>query len=217
MNDEITELDRLVKVFLSTLAIIITIGLIMVWSSSYILANESFGTPYHYITRQLIYLFLACGAAYAVSKTKHTFWLKYGYIVNIAASMIVALTIIKGIGASAKGASRWLTFGGMSLQPGEIVKFTVILSALTFFENWNKMDTKERLKHGGTLFLHFGTFNKTARLWNFFYLFRHDLICLFHEFISKKIFLLFINWRWNWRCLHSFFTSLSCEAYAYLS
>ena len=153
MDEQVNEIDKLIKVFLSTLAIIITIGLIMVWSSSYILANENFGSPYHYIIRQLIYLFLAIGMAYAVSRTKYTFWLKYGYLVNIAASAIVALTIIKGIGASAKGASRWLTFGGMSIQPGEIVKFTVILSALSFFENWNKMDNKERLKHGGTLFL----------------------------------------------------------------
>lgn len=153
MNEEISDVDRLIKIFLSVLAIIITIGLIMVWSSSYILASENFGSPYHYIIRQLIYLFLAILVAYTVSKTKYTFWLKYGYMVNIAASMIVALTIVSGFGASAKGASRWLTFGGFSLQPGEIVKFTVILSALSFFENWNKMDTKEKLKHGGTLFL----------------------------------------------------------------
>jgi cell division protein FtsW len=153
MNEEMSDIDRLVKSFLSTLAIIITIGLIMVWSASFILAAEKFGSSYHYIIRQLIYLSLSVVLAFIVSRTKYTFWIKYGYLINIAASMIVALTIVKGIGSSAKGASRWLTFGGMSIQPGEIVKFTVILSAISFFENWNKMDTKERLKHGGSLFL----------------------------------------------------------------
>lgn len=186
MNDDISELDRLVKVFLTTLGIIITIGLIMVWSSSYILAKESFGTPYHYITRQLIYLFLAIGTAYAVSKTKHTFWLKYGYLVNIAASIIVALTIVKGIGASAKGASRWLSFGGMSLQPGEIVKFTVILSALSFFENWNKMDNKERLKHGGTLFLPLALLIKQPDFGTFFICFvTISFVCFMSSFPRK--------------------------------
>lgn len=153
MSEEMSDIDRLVKSFLSTLAIIITIGLIMVWSASFILAAEKFGSSYHYIIRQLIYLSLSVVLAFIVSRTKYTFWIKYGYLINIAASMIVALTIVKGIGSAAKGASRWLTFGGMSLQPGEIVKFTVILSAISFFENWNKMDTKERLKHGGSLFL----------------------------------------------------------------
>jgi cell division protein FtsW len=153
MNDHISDVDRLVKAFLSTLAIIITSGLIMVWSASFILASEKFGSSFHYIIRQLVYLGLSVGLAFAVSRTKYTFWIKYGYLINIAASAIVALTIVKGIGSAAKGASRWLTFGGMSIQPGEIVKFTVILSALSFFENWNKMDLKERLKHGGSLFL----------------------------------------------------------------
>jgi cell division protein FtsW len=153
MHDHIYEVDNLVKKFLSVLGIIITIGLIMVWSSSYILASEMFGSSLHYIIRQLIYLFLSLGVVLVVSRTKYTFWIKYGYLINIAASFIVALTIIKGVGSSAKGASRWLTFGGMSVQPGEIVKFTVILSALSFFENWNKMDNKERLKHGATLML----------------------------------------------------------------
>lgn len=124
----------------------------MVWSASFILAAEKFGSSLHYITRQLIYLVLSVGLALAVSRTKYTFWIKYGYIINIVASLVVALTIIKGVGSAAKGASRWLTFGGLSVQPGEIVKFTVILSALSFFENWNKMDIKERLKHGASLF-----------------------------------------------------------------
>jgi cell division protein FtsW len=186
INEEISEVDRLIKAFLSTLAIIITIGLIMVWSSSYILASESFGTPYHYIIRQLIYLFLAIGVAFAVSKTKYTFWLKYGYIVNIMASGIVALTIIKGIGASAKGASRWLTFGGMSIQPGEIVKFTVILSALSFFENWNKMDNKERMKHGGTLFLPLALLIKQPDFGTFFICFVViSFVCFMSSFPRK--------------------------------
>lgn len=186
INDEISEVDRLIKVFLSTLAIIITIGLIMVWSSSYILANESFGTPYHYIIRQLIYLFMAIGLAFGVSKTKYTFWLKYGYIINIMAAGIVALTIVKGIGASAKGASRWLTFGGMSVQPGEIVKFTVILSALTFFENWNKMDNKERLKHGGTLFLPLALLIKQPDFGTFFICFVViSFVCFMSSFPRK--------------------------------
>lgn len=186
MDEQLHDVDRLIKAFLSTLAIIITIGLIMVWSSSYILANENFGSPYHYIIRQLVYLFLAIGVAFGVSKTKYTFWLKYGYIVNIAASAIVALTIVKGIGASAKGASRWLTMGGMSLQPGEIVKFTVILSALSFFENWNKMDSKERMKHGGTLFLPLALLIKQPDFGTFFICFVViSFVCFMSSFPRK--------------------------------
>lgn len=188
MNEELADVDRLVKSFLSTLAIIITIGLIMVWSSSYILANENFGTPYHYIIRQLIYLFLAITVAFAVSKTKFSFWLKYGYLINIVASAVVALTIVSSLGASAKGASRWLTIGGFSLQPGEVVKFTVILSALTFFENWNKMDNKERMKHGGTLFLPMALLIKQPDFGTFFICFVVIAFVCFMSSFPRKYF-----------------------------
>ena len=90
MNEQISDVDRLVKTFISTLAIIITIGLIMVWSASFILAAEKFGSSFHYITRQMIYLGLAVTVAFVVSRTKYTFWLKYGYLINIFASIIVA-------------------------------------------------------------------------------------------------------------------------------
>ncbi len=153
MNEHTHELDRLVKIFLSVLGIILTIGLVMVWSSSYMLASEMFGSSSHYIIRQLIYLLAGIVVAAIVSKTKYQFWIKYGFILNLVATMIVLLTVIKGIGASAKGASRWLVIGPFSIQPGEIVKYTVILSSLSFFENWNRMDSKERFKHGASILL----------------------------------------------------------------
>ncbi len=186
MNDEVSDLDRLLKVFLSVLAVVITIGLIMVWSSSYILAKENFGSPYYYILRQLAYLFLGVFAAFVISKTKYTFWLKYGFIINVIASIIVALTIVKGIGNSAKGASRWLSLGGFSLQPGEIVKFTIILSSLSFFENWNKMDNKEKLKHGGSILLPLALLIKQPDFGTFFICFVViSFVCFMSSFPRK--------------------------------
>jgi len=153
MNEQVLEIDRLTKIFISILGIILTIGLVMVWSSSYIIASETFGNSLHYILRQLLFVVLSIVVVLFVSKTKYTFWIKYGFYINLIATAVVALTIIKGVGASAKGASRWLNLGFMTLQPGEIVKFTILLSSLSFFENWNKFEIKERIKHGLSLIL----------------------------------------------------------------
>lgn len=153
MQDEISDLDRLAKLFMGTLGVILTVGLIMIYSSSFILGAEQHGSSSYYIIRQIIYLMLGIFAAVVVSKTKYSFWYKYGFAINILASMIVLLTIVKGIGNSAKGASRWLVLGPISVQPGEIVKFTVMISSLYFFENFQNMETKVRLRHGVTLLL----------------------------------------------------------------
>lgn len=149
--EQVQEIDKITKQLLSVIAIIITIGLIMIYSSSFILSTELYENSYHYILRQLIYLGMGIGIAVIVSKTKYSFWYKYGYYINIAATLIVALTIVKGLGNNVKGASRWLAVGGFSIQPGELVKFTIILSALFFFEQWHSMDLKQRAKHGLSL------------------------------------------------------------------
>lgn len=151
--EQVQEIDKITKQLLSVIAVIITIGLIMIYSSSFILSTELHNNSYHYILRQMIYLIMGIGIAIIVAKTKYSFWYRYGYYINIAATMIVALTIVKGLGNNVKGASRWLSLGGFSIQPGELVKFTIILSALFFFEQWHSMDPKQRLKHGLSLLL----------------------------------------------------------------
>ena len=186
MNDEINELDNLTKKFMIVLGIIITIGLIMVWSSSYILAAEYFGTPYHYILRQTTYLLMATVGAFLISKTKYTFWIKFGHIANIFATFLVALTLVKSLGLSAKGASRWLTIGGFSFQPGEIIKFTIILSAITFFEGWNKMSNKQRAGHGFSLMLPLALLIKQPDFGTFFICFVViSFVCFMSSFPRK--------------------------------
>lgn len=149
--EQIQEIDKITKQLLLVIAVIITVGLVMIYSSSFILSTELYQNSYHYILRQLIYLGMGISVAVVVSKTKYSFWYRYGYYINIAATLIVALTIVKGLGNNVKGASRWLSLWGFSIQPGELVKFTIILSALFFFEQWHSMETKQRLKHGLSL------------------------------------------------------------------
>ncbi len=152
-NHLLSDIEKIEKQFLWALGIIITIGLIMIYSSSYILSTELYENSYHYILRQVIYLVIGISVAMVVHKTKYTFWYKYGFWINILASLVVALTIVKGVGNEAKGASRWLMIGGFSIQPGEMVKFSVILAALYFFEEWHALDINKRIKHGLMLLL----------------------------------------------------------------
>lgn len=188
MNEEINEIDNLLKKFISILAIIITIGLVMVWSSSYILAAEYYGSPYHFIIRQLIYLLLAITVMFAISKTKYTFWIKYGPLINLIASGILAFTLIKSFGSSVKGATRWISLGGFTFQPGEIVKFTVILSALSFFENWKKMTNKERIKNGLGMILPMGMLLKQPDFGTFFICFVVICFVCFLSSFPRKYF-----------------------------
>lgn len=142
------DLDRLSKYFIINLALIVIGGIIMVYSSSYIYAQEIYGSSAHYFVRQLLFVALGGAFAFVVSKTKFTFWIKYADKINIAATLILLLTFIPGIGIEAKGAHRWINLGFMQFQPGEILKYTLLISSLVFFENLNEMSRNKKIYHG---------------------------------------------------------------------
>ena len=142
-----------IKYFCFTVISLVLFGLIMVYSSSYIYAKEVYGTSSYYFTRQLYFVLIGLGIAFAIGKTKIDFWVKYGMHINIVASLFLFLTVIPGLSSDAKGATRWVQLFGMRFQPGEIIKFTVILSSVSFFENWNITTVKKRCWHLLSLFV----------------------------------------------------------------
>jgi cell division protein FtsW len=141
-------LDRFSKFFLITLGCLTALGVIMVYSSSYIFAKEVYGNSGHFFLRQLLFVFLGFGLAYAVSRTKLNFWLKFAFHLHLFFSVLLILTFIPGIGLTVKGASRWINLGIINFQPGEFIKYSLIMTSLIFFENFTRMETKERVKYG---------------------------------------------------------------------
>ena len=153
MEDTIAQIDRSQKIFLGVLSAIIVLGIVMVYSSSYIYARDIYGDSAHYIYRQVLFLSVSIPMCWVISKTKITFWLKYGWFFHLGVCLALLAAFIPGLGNHVKGANRWLSFGGFSLQPGEMVKYSVLLVAVPFFENFFDMDVKERTLKGSLLAL----------------------------------------------------------------
>lgn len=123
----------------------------MVYSSSYIYAKEVYNDSAHYFTRQLSFLAVAFVGAFIVARTKFRFWLKYGQVLNWMVVALVVMTFIPGLSIEIKGANRWIAMGPFSLQPGELLKYTIGLSAINFFENFKnpiKQIPRNVLIHG---------------------------------------------------------------------
>lgn len=53
-------------------------------------------------------------------------WLKAGPIIYVLSLLIMGLVFVPGIGLTLNGASRWINIAGITLQPVEIVKFSLI-------------------------------------------------------------------------------------------
>ena len=115
------------------------IGLVQVYSSSYIFATESFGDGLYFFKRQLIFSLLAFLTLIAtihlpIDKIKKFSWLVW----FIAAALVVA-TFIPGLGVRVGGALRWLQLPfGVRFEPSELLKISFSLwfaSLLTRKEN----------------------------------------------------------------------------------
>lgn len=165
-------LENIKKYFLINISLISIVGIIMVYSASYIYAKETFGSSTHFFFKQILFLILGAGAGVVISKTKIAFWYKNIYAINIAAIVLLFLTMTP-LGLSIKGSQRWLSIFGLNIQPGEFIKYTVCFSSIYFFNNLPKYDLKNALIYSLNLVLplilliiqpDFGTFTITAIL-----------------------------------------------------
>ncbi len=112
---------------------LVLIGLIQVYSSSYMYASEVKGWGYYFITRQFLFALLGVGIVLGVSQLPYTWVQRHGWKIWLIAAVGVGLTLISGIGSKAGGASRWLQLPfSFRLEPSEFLKlgFTFLLATL---------------------------------------------------------------------------------------
>lgn len=113
-------------VLLLTVVVMVLFGLLMVYSSSFIYAQERTGDGFAFIKKQLIFSSLGFGALLIACRVDYRRWAQWAYPVLGLAIALLALIFVPGVGARVGGAQRWLRLGFMNFQPGEFAKFAVI-------------------------------------------------------------------------------------------
>jgi cell division protein FtsW len=110
-----------------TVVVLLSIGIVMIYSTSAIFAQERFNDSYYYLKRQALWIMIGL-AAFAVSVNIDYHNLRAHSLTLIFSSLaLLALVYVPGIGRTAGGASRWILLGGFSFQPSEIAKIALIL------------------------------------------------------------------------------------------
>jgi cell division protein FtsW len=141
---ENNRLEKLSNYFLINIFFLMLFGVIMVFSASYMYATENMGNSYFFLSKQLIYITLGILVALVASRLKILYLYKQAYKINALMSILVTLTLVPGISVVIKGSKRWLNLGFMNLQPGEFLKYSLMLAAIRYFENFNNYTPKQR-------------------------------------------------------------------------
>lgn len=113
-------------------------GLLMVYDASSVMAYNIFGDKYSYIKDQLVWVGVGFVGLFFF------FAFDYRRLYNLALPLLLAaiglliLVFFPGIGSSAKGASRWLNLGFVSVQPAEFVKLALAIYLSAWFSHKEK-------------------------------------------------------------------------------
>jgi cell division protein FtsW len=104
-----------------------TLGLVMIYSSSFPRALYETGDSAYYFKRQLIFAVIGIGAMLAISRVRPELLRRMAFPVLGVSILCLCLVFVPGIGQTENGATRWVRLG-ISFQPSEIAKLGVILS-----------------------------------------------------------------------------------------
>lgn len=122
------------SLFLSIVALF-GIGLVQVYSSSYIFATESYGDGLYFFKRQMMFTVLAGFALVIATQIPFEIYRKWSWALWPIAFLLVGATFIPGLGVRVGGAIRWLQLPfGLRFEPSELLKiaFSFLFASLVY-------------------------------------------------------------------------------------
>ena len=110
-----------------SVAVLILIGIVMVFSSSAVYAMEKYNDSYYFLKRQVLWVMIGTVTMITARKMNYHNWQKAAYPVMAITFLLLIAVMIPGLGKEVGGARRWLNLGGLSFQPSELAKFALVL------------------------------------------------------------------------------------------
>lgn len=113
--------------FLSLVMILMSVGLICLFSSSYAFALSNYNDSYHFIKKQAIFTVIGIGAMLFASKVNCHIYRRFAWIIYFATIAMLIIVLILPPMSEDLNFHRWLYIGSFSFQPSEIAKFSIVL------------------------------------------------------------------------------------------
>ena len=137
-----------VEAVLFIMAILIIIGTINVFSSSFVMAGNEFDNGYYFVNKHLISLLLGIFALVFAMRLDYRVWRKLSFIITVFA--VFCLIAVFFIGIEVNGSKRWIQIG-MTFQPSEVAKLASLLLMASYLGP--KIDKNLRISIGNKVWL----------------------------------------------------------------
>ncbi|MFM7365575.1 MAG: FtsW/RodA/SpoVE family cell cycle protein [Cuspidothrix sp.] len=121
------------------------IGLIILFSASYPVADERHGDGLYYFKRQILWVIVSLIIFNIIVNLPLRKILGVSHWFLILFLMLIFVTLIPGLGKKAFDAARWIAIGPIPIQPSELIKPFLVLQSATLFGKWEKLSWEMRL------------------------------------------------------------------------
>ncbi|MBE8993276.1 FtsW/RodA/SpoVE family cell cycle protein [Microcystis aeruginosa] len=121
------------------------VGLVVLFSASYALADSRFDNGLYYFVRQLIWLWIGLIGFNFLVRLPIEKLLKIAPWMILLVLGLILITLIPGLGANINGATRWIKIGPILLQPSELMKPFLVLQGAAVFGGWPRLNVNQRL------------------------------------------------------------------------
>ena len=126
------------KVTLTLVLILIFIGAFLVFSASPSVARRIGFADYHFIKKQLVFIFISLGIIFFLSMQRLKTIRRIAIIGYVLTLGLMLITLFAGY--ETKGASRWIRILGFSLQPSEFIKPTFVVVSAWLLDGSKKFE-----------------------------------------------------------------------------
>ena len=126
--------------------LLVTIGTVMIYSSSSILAMERFKDGQYFLKKHIFFVLLGLAIMVMAARLHYQNLQKLAYPGIVLSVVLLAVLFIPGMGIRAGGAKRWLHMGVFSFQVAEMAKIAVVIFLAHILAK--KADSIKEFRHG---------------------------------------------------------------------
>lgn len=125
------------KTLFTVTLLLVFVGLVMVFSASAVIAKERFGSPYHFVLRQVGWAVAGLLAMVGTMNLDYRHYKRAAVVFSLIGLTILFLILVFFLDRS-HNTHRWIKLGALSFQPSEMAKPTLILFLAYFLESRTK-------------------------------------------------------------------------------
>src|SRR5947209_19636643 len=112
--------------------VLLSAGVVMVYSASAIVAADRFHDPYFFLKKQIFWALLGAACMWMAIRLDYRRLEGFVLPLLIFAGILLVLVLVSPFGQAINGTRRWIRLGPVSFQPAELAKLTLVVYLAAF-------------------------------------------------------------------------------------